>query len=171
MQRIRVSSSSKVYYAAMFQIRRNRRQKRGGFTLIEILLSVAVLSSLFIFVSSKMDIAAIFAELTSTGEEIGVQAYGKAVGKYRWETEGDIPSNSNITPALKFICKQTVSQADCAAAEGVYFGDFTNLAKYPIHKDYVAPSELMTGYQIQYPYGSGGRARVTVPDESSEYVY
>ena len=155
----------------MFEFPWNRQKQREGFTLVEILLSVAVISSLFIFISSKVNVADVLAELLSTGEEVGVQVYGKAIGSYRWNSGGDLPPNSNITEALKFICKQTVSQADCAADEGVSLNIPDYITKYPIHQDYEASAERMTGYKIQYPYGPGGRVRITNSDETAEFVY
>lgn len=144
---------------------------RGG-ALVEILLAVAVIGVLFTLIMSKVDIGDIFAKLASTGDEVGVLAIGRAMGDYRWDHGGDPPANANLTAELRFICKQTVSGGDCAAAGGAYLLDLVPayLAEIPVQKDYTAGSELMTGYRIQYPV-AGGRVRVTNPGGTEEFVY
>ena len=134
-----------------------------------------MLSALFVIISSKVDIADVFAKLLSTNEEISVRAISEAVADYRWDNDGTLPPDSNITAELKFICKETVSLEDCTAAGGVslhvLLQNQTYLTELPVHWDYEAATELMTGYRIQYPVGEGERVRVTSPTESEEFVH
>ena len=148
---------------------------RKGMTLVEVLLSISVMSALFIAVTSKIDIGDVFAKLLNTGEEIAVRAYGEALTDYRWDNGGDVPGDANLASQLKFICKETVSQGDCIAEGGVYLGALienqTYLVELIVHQDYVAEAEQRTGYKMAFPFGAGGRVKVTNPDESEEFVY
>ena len=156
----------------MKMLRRIHTRKRKGMTLVEALLSVSVLSALFILVQSKIDIGDIFAKLHSTGDEIAVRAIGEAVTNYRWSNEGDLPPAAQVTTDLKYVCKKTVSEEECTTNSGVYLGELVPdyLDTFPVHDEYGSESELMTGYRIQFPV-RGGRVRVVNPDESEEFVH
>src|SRR3989344_2901178 len=100
------------------------RRTHSGMTLIEVMLSIAILAALFITVASKFDIGDIFWKLGKTGHQSAVRAIGSAIKRYEEDHTGHLPGPSEgagtmITTTEKPICKQTVSQADCAAAGGV----------------------------------------------------
>ena len=141
-------------------------------TLVEVMLAIAIIGGLATLILSKIDINAIFAKLGTTQEEVAVRAIGKALTDYRWAHQGDVPLDSNITATLKPICKNTVSKEDCDGAGGAYLQALLTegyLEKLPVHTSYVAGMELMTGYKVQFPYGT--RLRVTNPSGSEEFVH
>lgn len=152
----------------MFHVAFPRRQKHPGMTLVEVMLSIAVLSALFILISSKIDIGDIFWKLGKTGHQSAVRALVSAVKRYEEDHMGKLPGPTEgaatmITTTQKPICKQTVSQADCAAAGGVSITAITEGAKYlvelPVDNDYEGALSLMTGYLIQLV--EAGRVRIT----------
>lgn len=145
-----------------------RHRTSNGFGLIEVLLSIAILSALFITVSSKIDITDVFWKLGKTGHQTSVRAIGSAVKRYEEDHTGKLPGpaageSPMITVSQKPICKQTVVALACSAAGGASITELTEDGKYlveiPVDVDYEAPSELMTGYLIELM--ANGRVRVT----------
>lgn len=145
---------------------------RKGFTLVEVLLSISVISALFIVTVSKVDIGDIFAKLLSTEGELGSRAIGEALTNYRWDNGGDVPGNSNMSSTLKTICKETVSQSDCIAASGVHLNDITPdyLTKLPVLQGYEEQT-IDTGYRAAFPVGAGGRLVVENADGSERFEH
>ncbi len=136
--------------------------------MIEVLLSIAILGTLFVTVSSKIDIKDVFWKLGKTSDQTGVRAIGTAVKRYEEDHTGKLPGpaageSPMITASQKPICKQTVAAAACALAGGVSITELTEGGKYmveiPIEAAYDAASELMTGYLIELM--ANGRVRVT----------
>ncbi|MBT3835068.1 hypothetical protein HOF56_02350 [Candidatus Peribacteria bacterium] len=156
----------------MNYIFRKNREKCGG-TMIEIVLGLAILASLFILISSKIDIADIFAKLISTEGEVGVRAVSESISNYRWDNGGDVPFDEGKTVNVTPVCKATVSEGDCTAQGGVLFIDEIVTGGYivsvPVERAYENHS-YFTGYKIQYPY-TGGRVRVLNSDETEEFVH
>ena len=148
------------------------REGLKGMTLVDVLLSITIISMLFAIIVSNIDVGDVFAKLWSTSDEIGVRAIGSAMADYRWDNGAEVPANANLAESLKQICKQTTSEADCSSNGGAYLNDLVPdyINEIPIHRDFVSDAELMTGYQIQYPV-AGGRVRVTNQDESDEFVH
>ena|SRR3989338_6964137 len=148
-------------------------RERSGMTLIEVLLSIAVLAALFITIASKFDIGDIFWKLGKTGHQSAVRALGSAIKRYEEDHAGRLPGPSEgvgtmITATEKPICKQTVSAADCTAAGGVSISAITEGGKYlveiPVDGDFSGPLTLMTGYLIQLV--QEGRVRITAATNS-----
>lgn len=142
-------------------------------TLIEVLLAISVLTALFITVASKFDIGDIFWKLGKTGHQSAVRAIGSAIKRYEEDHTGKLPGSSEgagtmITAVQKPICKQTVSQAACAAAGGVSITAITEGGKYlvelPVDSDYNDSLVLMTGYLIELV--QEGRVRITAATNS-----
>jgi|GEM_PF-1915841 hypothetical protein len=156
----------------MFKRNRSNRQRNGG-TLIELVLGLAVLSSLFVLISSKIDISDIFAKLLSTEGEIGVRVVSESISNYRWDNGGDVPFDAGKTANIVPVCKPSVSEGDCTNQGGVLFVEELVTGGYllevPIELEYIE-HEYFTGYKVQYPY-SGGRVRILNSGETEEFVY
>ena len=150
-----------------------KKNERKGNTLVEVMLSVAVLGMLFIIVNSAVDIGDIFAKLLSTGHDVAVRTIGEGITDYRWVNEGNVPPESGITSTLKPVCKETLSQAQCSGSGGVYLGslmpDF--MAEVPISRDYLDEAEWRAGFEVQFPYGGGERLRVISTTGSGEFIH
>ncbi|MEK7137451.1 MAG: prepilin-type N-terminal cleavage/methylation domain-containing protein [Patescibacteria group bacterium] len=149
-----------------------REPRRTGMTLVEVLLSIAILTALFLIVTSSIDIGDIFGKLSSTTDETGVREITRGITAYRWDHEGNLPVDAGIGASLKPVCKGEVSKVACDAVGGVYLESVVSggyLTEIPVQKDFLAETEVRSGFQVQFPV-AGGRLRVVSPS-GKEFVH
>lgn len=130
----------------------------AGFTLIEVLLSIAILAALYLIVGNAIDIPAVLLGTHDSTRKHAVKQLENAMYQdliAKWQLSADIPEGkANAKP----ICRKGVTQADCDAAGGVKLDDElipTYLPDLPV--DPKETNNKLTGYLI---YKQNGRPRI-----------
>ena len=132
---------------------RKNPRRRQGFTLVEVLLSIAILSALYLIVGKAVDIPAVLlgthdAKRKHDVREIEQSLYQQIVDA--WALSVDIPEGAENA---KDICRQGIFDPTCVNLDSLVTGGF--LPSLPL--DAKETNAHYTGYRV---YKVSGRPRI-----------
>jgi type IV pilus assembly protein PilA len=135
---------------------------KKGFTLLEVLLVVAVIAILAGIVILALNPAKQLAESRNANREVDVNTILNAIWQYSIDNDGTLPSG--ITTTAAEICNTGVAPATCTANGLVDLSVLTSGEEYlvSIPQDPTGASTNGAGYEIQST--AGGRITVSAPD-------
>ena len=148
---------------------KNIKQKQGGFTLLEVLLVVAIIAILAGIVIIAINPSKNLADSRNAQRSADVTTILNAVYQYALDNNGSVPST--ITSSATEICSTT--GAPCASPVTIDLGVLTASGKYivSIPKDPQCPSVCLAngaGYMVAKDVN--GRITVNAPDAENKTI-
>jgi len=148
-------------------MKQRRDQRERGFTLVELVIVVAILAILLAIVLVALNPARNFAESNNTQRRSDVNAILNAVHQYMVDNRGTVPSG--VTSTVQTIASSGVGTVDlCAALVPTRLADLpldpTAGSKSPAGANCTAA----TSYDANYTIKSDSDRRITVEAPSAQ---
>lgn len=155
----------------MFKVRRSKQLRQRGFTLLEVLLVVAIIAILAGIVIIAINPGKNLADSRNSQRSADVTTILNAIYQYSLDNNGTLPTGINTTAAE--ICSTGTLAATCTSGSLVDLSSITAGGKYvaSIPKDPQCPTACAAngvGYMIAKDVN--GRLTVSAPDAEDKTI-
>lgn len=148
---------------------KNMKQKKGGFTLIEILVVIGIIAILATIVLIAINPARQFAQANNTQRTSNVNAILNAVGQYIADNKGALPKGSETTPVEIGTTALEIAKTGgidlCAALVPKYL---PSLPVDPTVTTGAVTDCTLATYETNYTISKDANSRITVAAPSAE---